>query len=59
MVARTAKGSKRTSASTLAAAERWQMARAIESWNKLEREELKLVSPAEIRRLLFVKRPRV
>jgi hypothetical protein len=36
----------------LAVAERWQMARATESWDKLERGELKVVSSAEVRRIL-------
>ncbi len=33
-------------------AERWQMARATESWDKLERGELKLVSSTDLRRIL-------
>ena len=36
----------------LALAEVWQMARATESWDKLERGELKLVSSADVRRVL-------
>ncbi len=36
----------------LALAERWQRARATESWDQLERGELKLASAAEVRRIL-------
>lgn len=36
----------------LVLAEVWQMARATESWDRLEHGELKLVSSADVRRIL-------
>ena len=40
----------------LAVAERWQLARANESWDELERGELKLFSSADVRRILLTAR---
>lgn len=40
----------------LAVAERWQMERALESWEKLERGHLKLYSSTEMRRELLAAR---
>ena len=37
----------------LGLAERWQLARATESWDKLERGELELISSADVRRIFL------
>jgi hypothetical protein len=42
----------------LMVAERWQLDRALESWDKLERGELELVEPDEIRRVFAEARAR-
>src|SRR4051812_28668245 len=40
----------------IVAAERWQMERALESWDKLERGKVKLHSSVDVRRILLAAR---